>query len=227
MKTWSTIVTVLAVLVFAIAPSTAADKGELCPVCALGGETEPHGVAATREYAGKSYSFCAKQCAEAFDEDPAAYVFTPGPAPKVTLTSTTGETVSPGTPGRVTLVDFWATWCKPCRKTMSELDALYRDLRARGVAVVGIATDTGKDREKKVKKFLEKNGVAYPIAVDHEESPAWEAYHVKVLSTVYLVDATGALVKRWTGEVDMDDVRRSVEALLQERKTGEPEASGS
>jgi thiol-disulfide isomerase/thioredoxin len=204
----------MAVLTFAAPLSVRADEVAVCAVCALSGETEPHGVAATREYHGVTYSFCAKQCADAFDEDPAAYIFTPGPAPKIALKSTAGEALSPASPGRVTLVEFWATWCKPCRKTMAGLDALYQDLRARDVAVVGIATDTGKDREKKVRKFLEKNAVAYPVAVDREESPAWEAYHVKVLSTVYLVDRDGNLVKRWTGEIDMDDVRRSVEALL-------------
>jgi thiol-disulfide isomerase/thioredoxin len=206
----------LALLAAAAPPAAHADPGEVCPVCALSGETEPHGVAATREYSGKTYSFCAKQCADAFDEDPAAYIFTPGPAPKIALASISGEALSPGSPGRVTLVEFWATWCKPCRKTMTGLDALYQDLRARGLAVVGIATDTGQDREKKVRKFVEKNRVAYPVAVDREESPAWEAYHVKVLSTVYLVDRGGNLVGRWTGEIDMDDVRRSVEALLSE-----------
>lgn len=206
--------TVFLALLLASAPAAAGDADELCPVCALSGETEPHGVAATREYHGTTYSFCAKQCAAAFDEDPAAYVFTPGPAPDITLTSLAGEALPLVAEGKVTLVDFWATWCKPCRKTMPKLDALYRDLRARGVVVVGVSTDTGKDREKKVKKYLKENTVAYPVAVDREESPAWAAYHVKVLSTIYLVDRDGTIVRRWTGEIDMDDVRRAVEELL-------------
>ncbi len=212
------IVALLAALM--LAPAAGSETGELCPVCALSGETEPHGVAATREYEGQTYSFCAKQCAEAFDEDPAAYVFTPGPSPKITLTSTTGAALTPGASGKVTVIDFWATFCKPCVKSMPELDALYRDFSARGVAVIGISTDTGKDRNKKVKKFLEQHPVTYPIAVDREESPAWEAYHVKVLSTVYLVDRNGTITRRWTGEIDVKDVRRAVEALLSDGGAG-------
>jgi len=224
---WMTI-SIVVVLLTGAAPLVAGvDKGEICPVCALSGETEPHGVAATREYRGSTYSFCAEACAKSFDEDPAAYVFTPGPAPDITVKSVAGKQVPVVSAGRVTVVDFWATWCKPCRKTMPELDALYREFEGRGVSVIGISTDTGKDREKKVKKFLSKNAVSYPVAVDQEESPAWDAYHVKVLSTIYLVDQRGTIVKRWTGEIDMDAVRRSVENLLGGRDADGGNESGS
>jgi peroxiredoxin/YHS domain-containing protein len=216
MRIMTAILSAFVMLALAAPVVADAEESALCPVCALSGETEPHGVATTREYKGATYSFCAKQCAQSFDEDPAAYVFTPGPAPKLTLTSTTGAALSPGAPGQVTLIDFWATFCKPCVKSMPELDALHRDFSARGVAVIGISTDTGKDRAKKVKKFLEKNRVSYPIAVDREESPAWEAYHVKVLSTLYLVDRGGIIVRRWTGDIDMGEVRRAVQSLLDE-----------
>jgi thiol-disulfide isomerase/thioredoxin len=212
---------------FAARPMADEDSTALCPVCALSGETEPHGVAATREYQGRTYSFCAKACANSFDEDPAAYIFAPGPAPDITLKSVAGKPAPVVQAGRVTVVDFWATWCKPCRKTMPELDALYREFEGRGVAVIGISTDTGKDREKKVKKFLSKNPVSYPVAMDREESPAWEAYHVKILSTVFLVDQRGVIVKRWTGEIGMDEVRRAVEDLLAGKDVDGPDGSGS
>ena len=221
------IVIALALAAFAAPLAAGENTGEICPVCALSGETEPHGVATTREYQGGTYPFCAEACAKSFDEDPAAYIFTPGPAPDVTLKSTAGEQIPVVSAGRVTVVDFWATWCKPCRKTMPELDALYREFQERGVAVIGISTDTGKDREKKVKKFLSKNAVSYPVAVDREESPAWEFYHVKVLSTIYLVDQRGTIVKRWTGEIDMNAVRRSVENLLAGRDVNDGDESGS
>ena len=223
-----TMISIVVVLVAIAAPALAgADKGEICPVCALSGETEPHGVAATREYRGRTYSFCAEACAKSFDEDPAAYIFMPDPAPDITLKSLAGKPLPVVSAGRVTVVDFWATWCKPCRKTMPELDALYREFQDRGVAVIGISTDTGNDREKKVKKFLSKNAVSYPVAVDREESPAWDAYHVKVLSTICLVDQRGVIVKRWTGEIRMDDVRRSVENLLSGKDVDGPDGSGS
>lgn len=216
------VVLLLSLLAFAAGASEAApEERALCAVCVLNGETEPEKVVATRAHDGATVHFCSEKCAEAFDADPAAYVFTPGPAPEAAFVSLGGDSLALGAAGRVTLVDFWATWCKPCVKAMPELDAIRRDFHARGVDVVGISIDTGKDREKKVRKFAGKNGAGYPIALDREETPTWEAYRVKVLPTVFLIDRDGTIVKRWTGVVDMQDVRASLEALL-----GEPQDDG-
>ena len=197
------------------------DEQALCAVCVLNGETEPEKIVASRDHNGTVWHFCSEKCADAFDLQPAAYVFTPGPAPRAHFVGLTGDSITIAMPGRVTLVDFWATWCKPCVKSMPELDALYREFRGQGLVAVGIAIDTGKDREKKVRKFVEKCGARYPVAIDREHDAAWEAYRVKVLPTIFLIDGEGTIVRRWTGVVDMNDVRASVEALLQGRKPGE------
>ncbi|HEU4365684.1 MAG TPA: redoxin family protein [Candidatus Krumholzibacteria bacterium] len=214
------VITVLSLLVLVAGISAAApEERALCAVCVLNGESEPEKVVASRAYNGVTQHFCSEKCAGAFDLDPAAYVFAPGPAPKAAFVSLSGDSLEIGAAGRVTLVDFWATWCKPCVKSMPALDALHREFRERGADVVGVAIDTGRDRAKKVRKFAEKNGAGYPIALDREEAPMWEAYRVKVLPTVFLIDRDGTIVKRWTGEVDVEDVRSSLEALLRE---GEP-----
>jgi thiol-disulfide isomerase/thioredoxin len=199
----------------------AAEK-QLCVVCALNGETELEKVAATRDYQGTTWYFCSEKCAEAFDLEPAAYVFSPGPAPLVSFVGIDGDSVRiTGAPA--TLVDFWATWCKPCVKSMPELDAIYRAYQSQGIAVVGVAIDTGKNRQKNVRKFVEKTGVTYPVVVDREEDAGWETFRVKVLPTVFLIDRHGTIVKRWTGVVDMDDVSTSVQALLESQVVGETE----
>jgi peroxiredoxin len=204
-------------LVLILMPVASAHAGDraLCAVCALNGETGLEDVVATREFAGETVSFCSAKCVQAFDVDPAAYVFHPGPAPTVTLASLGGQPVALApAPGRVVLVDFWAVWCKPCVKAMPEIDALYREYQARGLDVVGVSVDTGAGREKQVRKFLDKRGVSYPTALDREEAPAWEAFHVKVLPSMFLIDGKGVIVRRWTGVVDIDQVRAAVESLL-------------
>jgi thiol-disulfide isomerase/thioredoxin len=206
-----------ALTVVSVAVASEVPERALCVVCVVGGETEFEKVEAVREYQGKPVYFCSDKCAKEFDIDPAAYIFQPGPAPKVAgLPALAGnETLTLNAKaGGALLIDFWATWCKPCVKSMPEIDAFYQEYRARGLQVVGVSVDTGKDREKKVRKFLDKNPVSYPMAVDREESAAWEAYGVKVLPTLFLVDGDGTIVKRWTGVVDMDDVRRSLDELL-------------
>jgi thiol-disulfide isomerase/thioredoxin len=196
--------------VFADAPERA-----LCIVCASSGETELEKVEATRVYNGQTYYFCSTACAEKFDVEPTAYVFEAGAAPVASWKTMSGDSLSlVSMRGKVVLLDFWATWCKPCVKSMPELDAIYRDYQKLGLVVVGVSVDQGKDREKKVKKFLDKKPVGYPIVVDGDSNASWEAFNVAALPTLYLIDRDGSIVDRWTGVVDMTAVRTAVDRAI-------------
>ena len=81
------------------------------------------------------------------------------------------------------LLDFWATWCVPCKKSMPELQALHDKYAARGFRVVGISIDEGG--ASKVKKYVKSKKLTYPIAVDSEKSPAWEAFRVKAVPAAF------------------------------------------
>ncbi len=63
--------------------------------------------------------------------------------------------------GKVVVLNFWATWCPPCVEEMPELDALYPELRARNIELIGIAIDSPGN----VQQFLEKTPVNYPIVL--------------------------------------------------------------
>jgi peroxiredoxin len=75
----------------------------------------------------------------------------------------------------VVLVDFWATFCKPCLRAMPELDALYRERRARGFVVLGVAID-GPGSAAEVQAEVARLGVSFPILLD-EESRAVSLYN--------------------------------------------------
>jgi len=211
-----TAVMMCALFLGAIAPARAeTPEKAVCIVCATNGETEPEKVGATRDYQGTTYYFCSTKCAATFDANPAAYVLETGPAPAASWTTTAGEPLTLASMGgQVVLLDFWATWCKPCVKSMPELDAMYRDYQKQGLMVVGVSVDQGEDRAKKVKKFLEKKPVAYPIVIDSAESSSWEAFNVSALPTLYLIDREGHIVERWIGLVDMAAVRSAVERAI-------------
>jgi peroxiredoxin len=209
---WFVMICVLLVAAPALADTP--EKAQ-CVVCAANGETELEKVQATRAYNGQTYYFCSKKCAGTFDANPAAYVLEEAAAPAASWTTTAGEAMTlESLRGKVVLIDFWATWCKPCIKTMPELEAVYKDYQKLGLAVVGVSVDQGDDREKKVKKFLEKKPVAYPIVIDNEEASSWEAFHVVALPTLYLIDRDGQIAERWTGVIDMKKVRESVDRAI-------------
>ncbi|MEZ5066895.1 MAG: redoxin domain-containing protein [bacterium] len=202
-----------AVALLAPALATAGDKAKaVCRTCEVRGAG--HGeedVKATRDFEGRTYSFCSKQCAETFDSFPAGFAVHPVPrdAPSVTVRTPDGEKIELREKGDVTLVDFWATWCAPCRKAMPEVAALAREYAPRGLRVVGVSIDQD---EKAWKKFLEKNEFEYTMARDTKD--AWEKYFVAVIPAMALIDAEGRLVGEWRGTIDLATVRAAIDSAL-------------
>lgn len=196
------------------APATAA-KMAMCRVCVVNhGEGAPEEVKATRTHQDKEYGFCSEKCAQLFDADPAAYVEPefPRPAPPFEVRELSGKAItSESLKGKVVLLDFWATWCKPCIKSMPELQSLHDRYAARGLVVLGVSIDVGGTA--KVKKHLAAKKFTYPIAMDSEKQPAWEAYGVKAVPAAFLLDREGRIVAQWTGSPPAD-LTEKLDALL-------------
>lgn len=110
--------------------------------------------------------------------------------------------------GRPVLVNFWASWCEPCREEMPALQALAD----RGVAVLTIAV---ADRETDARRFLDQAGVALPLLFDREQriSKAWGA---RLLPYTVVLDRRHRVVARAQGVVDWDAsaVREQLQRLM-------------
>lgn len=120
--------------------------------------------------------------------------------------------------GQVVLLNFWATWCVPCRMEMPALEALYQRHKDAGLVVLAINLDTLSTAG--VEAFVQEVKVTFPVVLD----PAWSiarAYRVLGLPTTYLIDRAGHVVVREVGERDwLDEVSRmAVEGLLREPST--------
>jgi len=121
------------------------------------------------------------------------------PAPEITLVSTTGETVNlsdfRGTP---VLVNFWATWCPPCRAETPDLQATHRELGDKLVILgVNMTSQDGGD----VEGFMREFGVTYPVLLD-VDGVAARAYNVLGLPTTVFIDSNGIVSEVFTGAVN-------------------------
>ena len=116
--------------------------------------------------------------------------------------------------GQVLYVDFWASWCVPCRLSMPTLDALHRKHAARGFAVVGVNKDmTPADAQR----FLQRVPVGFPLAQDGQDRLA-KAFDVKAMPSGYLIDRRGVVrhVHRGFTAETAAGLEREIEALLKE-----------
>ena len=92
--------------------------------------------------------------------------------------------------GKVTLVDFWATWCAPCRASMPRVQKLYTEYKSNGVELFSVDTDDASpDREPQVREFLLQNGLTFPVVLD--DGSAERAFSVASLPTLLLLDREG------------------------------------
>ena len=91
------------------------------------------------------------------------------------------------------LLYFWATWCKPCRKTQPKIADLAKKYKER-VEVVGINVG-GLDSPKDIKKYITRHRITYTMLIDHDDE-AVKAYSVSAIPVVILLDKTGKILFR-------------------------------
>ena len=192
-------------------------KRALCVICSARGssEGEEKPVSGVR-FKGVSYFFCSGKEADEFKKDPESWVPLPlpRPAPKFNLKTLAGSEVSlESLKGKVLLVDFWATWCKPCIEGMPELQKLHDLYSEKGLTVLGVSID--EKGEKAVKPFISKKKFSYPIAIDTVEKPMWQAFRVKGIPALFLIDGEGRIVRQWLGKPDKKEVAKAVLQLLE------------
>ena len=131
------------------------------------------------------------------------------PAASFSLQSVDGATVTlDSLRGRPLLVNFWASWCPPCRAELPDLQALWQ-AREGCLDVVGIAVQSGSAQE--VADFARKRGVSYPLLLG--DARVAQAWGVEGLPHSTLLDAEGRIVRSWEGQIDPRQVRAAVHAL--------------
>lgn len=132
-------------------------------------------------------------------------------APDFTRTALSGERIQLSkSRGKIVLLNFWASWCAPCREEMPAFSKWQDELRHRGLQIFGVSMD---DDVTEVKRFLTQHPVSYPIILGDAEF-AERFGGVLGLPMSYLIDAQGRVVARYQGEADLAKMKGQIDALL-------------
>ncbi|OGL40927.1 MAG: hypothetical protein A3C43_09745 [Candidatus Schekmanbacteria bacterium RIFCSPHIGHO2_02_FULL_38_11] len=151
--------------------------------------------------------FCSKKKEAESSTDASAKL-----APYFTLPDINGKMVSlRDFKGKVLILDFWATWCPPCREEIPHFKDLYAQYKRKGLEIVGIAVDQGGT--KAVKPFVEINRISYTILIGSEE--VTNSYGGIIgIPTTFVIDRKGNIVRKYVGYREKEVFEEDIKGLL-------------
>ncbi|MGA9120110.1 MAG: TlpA family protein disulfide reductase [Bacteroidota bacterium] len=133
-----------------------------------------------------------------------------GVAPGFHLTDIQGKTVSLADfRGKVVILDFWATWCPPCRREIPDFIRLQSEYQSKGVQIVGIALD----EPEKVKAFALNAGMNYPVLLGNDDV-SYQYGGISGIPTTFIIDRKGNIVQRFEGFTPKDEFEGEIQKLL-------------
>jgi peroxiredoxin len=138
------------------------------------------------------------------------------PAPEFALSTPDGEKFTLSDlrkQHKAVMINFWATWCVPCKVEMPWLIALQKQYASQGLQIIGVSEDDPPNAGDKVKKYVAKVGVEYPIVLDESGHTA-DHYSVQNFPSSYYVSSDGKIQAQTVGLVSRDEVETDIKKAL-------------
>jgi thiol-disulfide isomerase/thioredoxin len=136
-----------------------------------------------------------------------------GAAPAWSLKDPDGKTVtSDQFKGKVVVLDFWATWCTPCRAEIPGYIELQKKYAADGLVIVGVSMD--QDGALVVRKFMANQGVNYTVVLGADSNIASDYGDISVIPTTFIIDRQGRIRDKKVGGVPTDEFEKRILAVL-------------
>ena len=119
--------------------------------------------------------------------------------------------------GKPTVVNFWASWCGPCKSEMPDFEELYQVYGDEITFMMVNMTDGGRETLKTAKRFVKESGYTFPVYYDTQLSAAM-AYGVNSIPATYFIAADGSAVAYGLGALDVASIQRGIDMLLEADK---------
>lgn len=111
--------------------------------------------------------------------------------------------------GKVVLLNFWATWCVPCKEEIPEFVGLHRDYKEKGLEIIGVALDPNAE---KVPPFVRQYGITYPVLLGN--SATVEQWGIRGIPMTFVVNQKGKIVEYYNGPVKRVSLEKVIRQLL-------------
>ena len=113
--------------------------------------------------------------------------------------------------GKVIFLNFWATWCPPCKKEMPDVENIYKEYgeNKKDVVILGV----NSEKENEVKKFLKDKGYTFPTLID-ENSEVMRKYFIQAFPTSFVIDKEGNVYGYVMGGLTKEQIKQVIEEVL-------------
>lgn len=113
--------------------------------------------------------------------------------------------------GKVIFLNFWATWCPPCKKEMPDIENIYKEYgeNKKDVVILGV----NSEKENEVKKFLKDKGYTFPTVID-ENSEVMRKYFIQAFPTSFVIDKEGNVYGYVMGGLTKEQIKQIIEEVL-------------
>lgn len=119
--------------------------------------------------------------------------------------------------GKIVVIEFWASWCGPCRETMPHVEKLHKEFKDRGLVVLGMNDEEVAD----AKRFVQKHGYTFPTLVD-AESAVSKQYGIQAIPQTVVIDRDGKIAAHFMGTGQEANLREAVKVLLAVKANNNP-----
>lgn len=120
--------------------------------------------------------------------------------------------------GKPLVINFWASWCPPCKGEMPDFEEVYQEKGEDITFMMVNMTDGGRETVDTAKSFLSDSGYTFPVYFDTQQSAAG-TYGISSIPTTIFIDAKGQIIAGSTGAIDKDTLRKGIDMILKENNS--------
>ena len=133
-------------------------------------------------------------------------------APNFSLKTNTGKTIELSKlKGKLVVVNFWATWCGPCRAEIPGFIDVYKMYKSKGLEIVGISLD--QDGWNAINPFVKKMNINYPVVLGNDQI-AQDYGNIEAIPTTFIINKEGHIVDRHIGYMDKESFEKMIKSYL-------------